>query len=79
MQVEYSIQFKLICIAPNHIIHYLKALNIEGLDLKMYRETQQFPQLAALWRLWREKNSSRTRLNVGGHLPRLVGVSKEKW
>ena len=34
-----------ICMAPNHNIHYLKALYIEGQDLYIfYRETQQFPQ-----------------------------------
>ena len=37
-----------------NFIHYLKALYIEGRDPENYRETQQFPQRAALWRLWRE-------------------------
>ena len=53
-----SIQFNSMCKAPNHNIHYLKALYIEGQDPKHDRETQQFPQWAALWRLWREKRGA---------------------
>ena len=44
----------------NHNIHYLQALYIEGQDLKIYRETQQFPQWATVWRQWREKTPSLT-------------------
>ena len=47
--IDISIQFNCTCIAPNHNKHYLKALYIEGKDLKMYRETQQFLEWAALW------------------------------
>ena len=62
---NYSIQVNCICIAPNHNKPYLKALYIEGQDLKMFfRETQQFHNEQALWQLWREKTPSVTGRNL---------------
>ena len=54
----------------NYDMHYLKALYREGQDLKNDTETQQFPQWAAIWQLWKKKTpslteTSGTRLNVG--------------
>ena len=43
----------------------------------MYRETQQFPQLAALWLINWEKLLTEPDSSVGGHLPWQVGVSVE--
>ena len=37
-------------------MHYVKALYIDGQDLKNHRKTQEFPQWAVLWRLWRENS-----------------------
>ena len=38
--IIHSIHFNFICFAPNHYIHYLEALYIEGQDLKMITTAQ---------------------------------------